>query len=118
MAERKLRGDENLWCRKFEDRPLGDLEGFPIPEDVYQWTRRYKNHVPQKLTLGFENGNLVSVEGSKLPLIEAIGLLNNEVGKFGLGRFVGLEPHSTDDKVLEIREAPAAAIIMDALRHL
>ncbi|KAK2750083.1 hypothetical protein FQN57_004575 [Myotisia sp. PD_48] len=118
MAERKLSGDENLWCREFEDGPLGDPEGFIIPEDAYQWTRRYADHAPQKITLGFEDGNLISVDGKKLPLIEAIALLNTEVGKFGLGRFVGLEPLSTDDKVLEIREAPAAAIIMDALRHL
>ncbi|KAL0933267.1 argininosuccinate synthase [Colletotrichum truncatum] len=118
MSERKLSGDENLWCREFEDGPLGDPEGFCIPEDAYQWTRRYADHPSQKLTLSFENGNLVSVDGDKLPLIEAIALLNKEVGKFGLGRFVGLEPLSTDDKALEIREAPAAAIIMDALRHL
>ncbi|KAH8165683.1 hypothetical protein CIB48_g2584 [Xylaria polymorpha] len=118
MSERKLSGDENLWCREFEDGPLGDPEGFCIPEDAYQWTRRRTDYPPQKLTLGFEKGNLVSVDGNQLPLIEAIELLNREVGKFGLGRFVGLEPLSTDDKALEIREAPAAAIIMDALRHL
>ena len=118
MSERKLSGDENLWCREFEDGPLGDPESFSIPEDAYQWTRRRNDNTAQKLTLSFENGNLVSVNGDKLPLIEAIALLNNEVGKFGHGRFVGLEPLSTDDKALEIREAPAAAIIMDALRHL
>ena len=118
MSERKLSGDENLWCREFEDGPLGDPEGFTIPEDAYQWTRRYKDHPAQKVTLSFEDGNLISVDGNKLPLIEAIELLNKEVGKFGLGRFVGLEFLSTDDKALEIREAPAAAIIMDALRHL
>lgn len=118
IAERKLSGDENLWCREFEDGPLGDPEGFSIPENAYEWTRRYKDQAPQKLTLGFEDGNLISVDNETIPLIEAIALLNNEVGKFGLGRFVGLEPLSTDDKALEIREAPAAAIIMDALRHL
>jgi len=118
MSERKLSGDENLWCREFEDGPLDDPEGFCIPEDAYQWTRRYHDHPAEKLTLSFENGNLVSVNGNKIPLIEAIALLNREVGKFGHGRFVGLEPLRTDHKVLEIREAPAAVIIMDALRHL
>ena len=118
MSDRKLSGDDNLWCREFEDGPLGDPESFSIPEDAYQWTRRCNDAMATKLTLGFENGNLVSVNGDKLPLIEAIALLNDDVGKFGHGRFVGLEPLSTDDKVLEIREAPAAAIIMDALRHL
>ena len=118
MSDRKLSGDENLWCREFEDGPLGDPESFSIPEDAYEWTRRCNDHMARKLTLSFENGNLVSIDGNKLPLIEAIALLNSEVGKFGHGRYVGLEPLSTDHKALEIREAPAAAIIMDALRHL
>lgn len=118
MSERKLSADENLWCREFEDGPLGDPESFSIPEDAYEWTRRRKDETTEKLTLSFKNGNLVSVNDNKLPLIEAIALLNTEVGKFGHGRFVGLEPLSTDHKALEIREAPAAAIIMDALRHL
>ncbi|OBR03364.1 Argininosuccinate synthase [Colletotrichum higginsianum IMI 349063] len=118
MSERKLSGDENLWCREFEDGPLGDPEGFCIPEDAYTWTRGSGAHPSQKITLRFEDGNLVSVDGKRIPLIRAIELLNREVGKFGLGRFVGLEPLSTDDKALEMREAPAAAIIMDALRHL
>ncbi|EXA31551.1 hypothetical protein BFJ63_vAg16632 [Fusarium oxysporum f. sp. narcissi] len=118
LSDRKLSGDENLWCREFESGPLDDPESFSIPEAAYQWTRRNRDCPAQKLTLCFEEGNLVSVNGNKLPLIEAIALLNMEVGKFGHGRFVGLEPIRTDAKVLEVREAPAAAIIMDALRHL
>ena len=118
MSDCNLSGDENLWCREFEGGPLNDPEVFSIPEDAYEWTRRCNNDATKKLTLSFENGSLVSVDGNKVPLIEAIALLNTEVGKFGHGRFVGLEPLSTDHKVLEVREAPAAAIIMDALRHL
>jgi argininosuccinate synthase len=117
MSDRKLSGDENLWCREFEDGPVDDPEDFSIPETAFEWTRCC-NETASKLTLKFENGNLISVNCNKLPLIDAISLLNKEVGKFGHGRFVGLEPLSSDDKVLEVREAPAAAIIMDALRHL
>lgn len=118
MSERKLSGDENLWCREFEDGPVDDPEDFSIPETAFEWTRRCNDETAKKLKLGFENGNLISVNGSMLSLIDAIALLNKDVGKFGHGRFVGLEPLSTDDKVLEVREAPGAAIIMDALRHL
>jgi argininosuccinate synthase len=118
LSDRKLSGDENLWCREFESGPLDDPESFTIPEGAYQWTRRNKDCAPQKITLSFKDGNLISVNGNKLPLIEAIALLNVEVGKFGHGRFVGLEPIGTDAKVLEVREAPAASIIMNALRHL
>lgn len=115
---RKLSSDENLWCREFETGPVDDPESFDIPEDAYQWTVDCGRYAPEKLTLTFEKGNLVSVNGDRLPLVESIELLNREVGKFGHGRFVGLEPIRTDEKVLEIREAPAATIIMDALRHL
>ncbi|KAM0295354.1 hypothetical protein ACHAPM_010718 [Fusarium culmorum] len=118
LSDRKLSGDENLWCREFESGPLDDPENFTIPEAAYQWTQRNMDCSPQKLMLSFRDGNLVSINSNKLPLIEAIALLNVEVGKFGHGRFVGLEPIRTDAKVLEVREAPAAAIIMDALRHL
>ena len=117
-SDRKLSSDDNLWCREFETGPLDDPESFDIPEDAYQWTVDSGRYAPEKLTLTFEKGNLVSVNGDKLPLVEAITLLNKEVGKFGHGRFVGLEPIRTDEKVLEVREAPAATIIMDALRHL
>jgi argininosuccinate synthase len=118
MSDRKLSGDENLWCREFESGHLDNPESFSIPETAYQWTRRNETRSPRKLTLGFEEGNLVSIDGDKVPLIQAIARLNKDVGEYGHGRFVGLEPISTDDKVLEVREAPAAAIIMDALRHL
>ncbi|KAF5656475.1 argininosuccinate synthase [Fusarium heterosporum] len=117
-SDRKLSSDENLWCREFESGPLDNPESFDIPEDAYQWTAPCGHYAPEKLSLTFEKGNLVSVNGDRLPLVEAIALLNKEVGKFGHGRYVGLEPIRTDEKVLEVREAPAATIIMDALRHL
>ncbi|CEJ93511.1 Putative Argininosuccinate synthase [[Torrubiella] hemipterigena] len=118
MSDRKLSGDENLWVREFEDGPVNDPEDFDIPEDAFEWTRHVRDEKPTTITLAFDNGTLTTVNGTKMALIDAVALLNKEVGKYGHGRFVGLEPLSTDDKVLEVREAPAAAIIMDALRHL
>ncbi|OJZ80072.1 hypothetical protein ASPFODRAFT_54097 [Aspergillus luchuensis CBS 106.47] len=118
MSDRKLSGDENLWCREFESGPLDDPEDFSIPEDAFHWTQSIVDHKSEKVKLGFESGNLVSVNDQKMALIDAVMLLNETVGKFGQGRFVGLEPIITDEKVLEIREAPAAIIIMDALRHI
>ncbi|MEI9426291.1 argininosuccinate synthase-related protein [Mesorhizobium sp. Cs1299R1N3] len=118
MMDRKLSVDENLWCREFESGPLDDPEDFVMPDEAFCWTHTPGDLPAEEISLRFSNGNLVSVNGRDLPLMEAIALLNKEVGKFGHGRFVGLEHISNDDKVLEIREAPAAAIIMDALRHL
>jgi argininosuccinate synthase len=114
----QLSSDENLWCREFESGTLSDPERFSVSEEAFCWTQTHRVYSPEKLKLGFEDGNLTSINELELPLIEAIAWLNREVGKFGHGRFLGLEPISTDQKVLEVREAPAAAIIFDALRHL
>ncbi|MGB8955609.1 MAG: hypothetical protein WCC10_09555, partial [Tumebacillaceae bacterium] len=44
--------------------------------------------------------------------------LNNRLGPFGIGRFVGLEDGSFGVKNPEIREAPAAAILHESHRIL
>ncbi|BCH62528.1 argininosuccinate synthase (plasmid) [Agrobacterium vitis] len=118
MTDRHLSGDENLWCREFESGPLDDPESFSIPEDAFSWTREAADRQTEDLNLGFLDGNLVSIDNEDIALIDAISILNQKIGKFGHGRFVGLEHISSGEKVLEVREAPAAAIIMDALRHL
>lgn len=67
---------------------------------------------PQKSLLGFKDSNLVSINGNRLSLFEAIVFLSVEVGKIDWTWLI-----QTDTKVLEVREDPAAAVIMDALRH-
>ncbi|KAM5356980.1 hypothetical protein ACJZ2D_016739 [Fusarium nematophilum] len=118
MAGRKLSGDENLWCREFENGSADDPEKFSVPEDIWEWTRDGETHRPEKITLGFEDGLPVAVNGEKRSMLDIIPLLNRMVGKFGHGRSVGLEAIATGEKVLELREAPAATIIMNARRHL
>jgi argininosuccinate synthase len=118
MSKRGVSIDANLYCVEIEGGPVEDPEGFSIPEDSFHWTRSTYHHEPESIKLGFKSGELVSIDDNNLPLAEAISLLNKIVGKFGHGRHVGLEPLSTGEKVLEVREAPAAAIIMDALGHL
>jgi argininosuccinate synthase len=44
--------------------------------------------------------------------------LNIHAGAFGVGRYCGLEHLDAGEKVLEVREAPAATVLMDAYRHL
>lgn len=36
LSDRKLRDDENLWCREFESGPLDEPENIAIPEATYQ----------------------------------------------------------------------------------
>lgn len=118
FAERKLSGDANLWCREFESGPLDNPEQFEIPEEAFTWTKHSPTLAPIEITLGFEVGNLVSLDGESIDFQTAISRLNQEIGAFGHGRFVGLEHLYAGEKVLEVREAPAALVTMDTLRQL
>lgn len=122
MSDRTLSGDKNLWCNEFESGPLDDPQDFIVPPEAYIWTQCDYTSDKAEVTLRFQNGNLVSVNGEEMSLIKAIEKLNTDVGKFGIGRHTGLEhilPGDPDEAaVLEVREAPAATIIFEALDHL
>ncbi len=53
-----------------------------------------------------------------MPLVELVAATNLKVGSFQIGRYAGLEHLEKGEKVLEVREAPAAFILMEAYRHL
>lgn len=115
---RKLSGDANLWCREFESGPLDNPEIFAVSDADFSWSMRKEDLKPLTVTLAFTQGNLSHVNGKRMVFQDAIVYLNAHVGQFGHGRFVGLEHLDHDEKVLEVREAPAAFILMQALRHI
>jgi argininosuccinate synthase len=116
---RGISGDANLWCREFESGALDSPEFFEVPEELFSWTAAKAGYYPSsELTLGFHAGAPMSLNGETLPLMELIARLNHDVGAFGIGRYCGLEHLEFGEKVLEVREAPAAMILMDAARHL
>lgn len=51
-------------------------------------------------------------------IVSLIAHLNITVGEYSIGRYSGLEHLEGGQKVLEVREAPAATILMDAYRHI
>lgn len=53
-----------------------------------------------------------------MDLVPLIDYLNRTVGGYSIGRYSGLEHLEGGEKVLEVREAPAATILMDAYRQL
>jgi argininosuccinate synthase len=117
-AGRKLSGDANIWCREFESGPLDNPENFVLPEDAFTWSRRQHDLAPRSITLSIEESELVRLDGQPIRFADAIAHLNELVGSYGHGRFVGLEHLDEGEKVLEVREAPAAFVLMQALRHL
>jgi len=115
---RKLSGDANIWCREFESGPLDNPENFELPLESFTWTRRIDGQAPMTVALTFEQGHLTQIDGQDMRFVDAIAWLNEKIGSYGHGRFVGLEHLDAGEKVLEVREAPAAFILMAALRHL
>lgn len=119
MAERSVSGDSNLWCREFESGVLDDPESHEVPESCYRWTApRETAPEPELVEVGFRAGEPVSVNGREASLAEIIEQLNWTVGAHGLGRYTGLEHLPGGVKVLEVREMPAAKLLLASLRHL
>lgn len=70
------------------------------------------------LTLTFEKGLPVAVNGQKQSLVTIIESLNLVAGKHGIGRIDKIENRLVGIKSREIYEAPAAAVIMTAHKDL
>lgn len=116
---RGISGDANLWCREFESGLLDNPEQFSVPEQLLRWTT--PGEMPRfapAITIDFEAGRPVALDGHWRGLCQLIAELNVHVGAFGIGRYAGLEHLEHGEKVLEVREAPAASLLMEAFRHL
>lgn len=107
--------DENLWGRSVECGILEDPAVEP-PEEVYGWTRSpaQSPDAPAYLTIGFERGRPVSLDGVSLPFQELIVRLNRTAGAHGVGRIDHLESRVVGIKSREVYECPAALVLIRA----
>jgi argininosuccinate synthase len=110
--------DVNLWGRSIETGVLEDPWIAP-PADVYQWTVD-PAAAPQaiEITLGFEGGMPVELDGEALPPAALVERLNALGGAHGVGRIDHVEDRLVGIKSREIYEAPAATILHAAHRAL
>jgi len=112
-------GDENLWCREFESGSLDNPERFVVPEELFRWSVRSKaEKLSSRLAVTFSSGIPTAVNDEPLGLVDLVESLNRRAGEFAIGRYSGLEHLESGEKVLEVREAPAAAILLEAYRHV
>jgi argininosuccinate synthase len=118
MSRKVVSSDNNLWCREFESGIVDDPEQHVIPSQLYQWTRPRRNPNPEIVDIGFKSGVPISVNGTEMPLADVIANLNIIVGRYGIGRYAGLEHLASNVKVLEVREMPAASILLRSYRHI
>ncbi|MGE5498167.1 MAG: argininosuccinate synthase, partial [Syntrophothermus sp.] len=111
--------DENLWGIACECGILEDPTVAP-PEDAYQITVSPKN-APEKgetITLTFEKGIPVLLNGQALSPVELVDELNKIGGRNGIGRMDLIENRVVGIKSREVYEAPAAVILHKAHNEL
>ncbi|MBD1554558.1 argininosuccinate synthase-related protein [Pseudomonas typographi] len=118
FQSRGMSGDANLWVREYESGCLDNPENFSVSEDIYSWTRAHQARDHDQLEIEFREGRPFALNRQILPLIELIHQVNHLAGSFQIGRYSGLEHLEGGEKVLEVREAPAAAVLLLAYRTL
>ena len=115
---REVSGDSNLWCREFESGVLDDPENHSAPASMYQWTRQDSTRNEDPIRVTFARGLPVALDDHPMSLVSLIGDLNVSAGRFGVGRYTGLEHLEGGRKVFEVREMPAAWLLLASSRHL
>src|SRR5215208_7113705 len=106
--------DENLFGRAIEAGVLEDPWAAP-PEEPYALTSSPATApAPVEVTIEFEAGVPVSLDGEELPLAELISRLNGLAGAYGIGRIDMIENRAVGIKSREVYEAPAAIVLVHA----
>jgi len=111
--------DDNLWGRSSEGRWIEDLERAP-EDDVFSLVTlpRLAPDEPARLTLSFERGLPVALDGERLELVELIERVAELAARHGVGIVDHIEDRIVGLKVRDIYEVPAAAVILPAHREL
>jgi argininosuccinate synthase len=110
--------DVNLWGRSCETGVLEDPWVTP-PPDAYEWTVAPSDApAPIELSLEFEGGIPVAIDGDRLAAVELVDRLHAIGGAHGVGRIDHVEDRLVGIKSREIYEAPAATVLHAAHRAL
>ena len=110
--------DKTMWCRSIASGAI-DLNQ-PLPDDIWMWYRPPEKapDQPTFLTLEFEKGIPVKLNGKRRTLGEIIPELNVVGGSHSIGKIDMFEDGIMDLKSREIYEAPGATIILKLHRDL
>ncbi len=85
------------------------------PEEPYALTSDPGSApAPIEVTIEFETGVPVALDGEELPLAELVAKLNALAGAYGIGRIDMIENRAVGIKSREVYEAPAAIVLIQA----
>jgi argininosuccinate synthase len=108
--------DDNLWGRAIECGEMEDPWARP-PEGVWAMTRLTASE-PREITIAFEHGLPIALDGSLYASHDLITELNTIVGAYGWGRMDMVENRRVGIKSRETYEAPGALALITAHRDL
>ena len=111
--------DENLWGRSVECGILEDPRIEP-PEEAFGWTASpaAAPDEPAHVTLTFEAGEPVALDGRRMDLVDIVLALNEIAGRHGVGRIDHMESRVVGIKSREVYECPAATVLIEAHQAL
>lgn len=108
--------DENLWGRAIECGVIEDPWQSP-PDDVYTLTLQTASS-PVEVTISFEAGVPVALDGTGMELVDLIPALDKVAGASGFGRIDIVENRRVGIKSREVYESPAALALVMAHQDL
>ncbi|MBA3530186.1 MAG: argininosuccinate synthase [Propionibacteriaceae bacterium] len=110
--------DQNVWGRAVETGFLEDIWNGPI-EDVYSYTSDPSvTREADEVTITFDAGAPVAIDGEKVSMLDAIQQLNSRAGAQGVGRLDMVEDRLVGIKSREVYEAPGAIALITAHMEL
>jgi len=118
-AEKPYSRDRNLWHISHEGGVLEDPWQEP-PADLYVMTKDPADapNIPVEVTIGFEAGEPVSLDGEPLDPVRLIETLNVLAGEHGVGRADIVEDRLVGMKSRGVYETPAGTVLFQAHREL
>lgn len=104
--------DKTMWCRSLASGAIGLNQ--PIPENAWLWWKSPANvaTTPTQVSVSFEQGVPVALDGVPSSLPEIVSKLNAVAGSHGIGKIDIFEDGIMGLKSRELYEAPAAALII------
>lgn len=118
-AEKPYSMDKNSLHISYEGGVLEDPWNAPV-EDMFRSTSSINEapDQPEDITIGFEAGNPVSINGEQLSAWNLLDRLNKLGGKHGIGRIDIVENRLVGIKSRGVYETPGGTILIDAHRQL
>ena len=119
VREKAYSRDRNLWHCSHEGGVLEDPEIEP-PADVFQVTAgpTQTPDTPDELTIEFEAGDPVAIDGVPFGPVELIERLNDVAGVHGVGRADVIEDRLVGMKSRGVYETPGGTVLRAAHREL